>query len=181
MKRILVLAFTFPSICCLTSLNSSKHQFDPPSQVILQDTSRNTTLQFTKNGSTWAITSGDQDTYLAAIADQIFGVVNVGSFQNSTIEFDSSYTIAIISAVCSDTNGKSVPIGVEFAFISQSANTAFTYQFAEAHTCTGAPCSCCVFVKNEDGTIKGCKCDTVDHDCQLYSGPNRCNHSVSTN
>lgn len=168
-------------ICCLTALKSPRRLFDPPLLVILQDTSRTTTLQYTRNGSTWTVTSGDPDAYLAALAGQIFGVVNVESFQNSIIEFDSTYSTATLSAIWSDTNGNSMPAGVEFAFVSQLSDATFTYQYSEAHNCAGAPCSCCIFVKNEDGTIKGCKCDTVDHDCQIHPGPNRCNHSVSTN
>ncbi len=182
MKRpILLLAFTLSNVCCLTSLKSSRHLSDDPSVVILQDTSRNTTLQFTQNGSMWTVTSGDPDAYLAAIAGQVFGVVNAGSFQNSVLEFDSGFTRATLSTLYNDANGNRIPLGVEFACVSQSAGATFTYQYAEAHTCTGAPCSCCEFLKNEAGKVTGCKCSFVNHDCQTHEGPNRCNHTVSTN
>ena len=180
-KALVFFALALSGICCLGTMKPAPvRNTDNPTLMILVDAARSVTLQSTESGGVWVISSGNPGAYLATVAHRVFGRSNIGNFQDITIAFDSTFSKGTLTGTGFDADGNKVPVGVEYNLRSQSAGTN-TYQSTTAHACTGAPCSCCDFIKNADGTIKGCKC-TFDHDeCQWHEGSkNVCNHSLSS-
>lgn len=182
MKKALVFfTLALSGICCLAIMKpAAARNTDNPTLMILFDSARSVALQSTENGGVWVISGGNPGAYLATVAYRVFGRSDIGNYQDITIVFDSTFSKGTLTGTGFDANGNKVPVGVEYNLTSQSAGTN-TYQYAVAHSCTGAPCSCCDFIKNADGTIKGCKCTFDSEECQWHEGSKHvCNHSLST-
>ncbi len=75
---------------------------------------------------------------------------------------------------------KSVPFAVELVKDGNRSNlTGFT--IAVTNSCDGAPCSCCKFVFDEAGKVKGCTCDGAGANGDGCSSEKdqKCNHRIS--
>lgn len=180
MKNSIILSFVaLVSVYCFSFVNrSAVKPDDTPTLILLQDSDLSTTLQATPNGDGWEISGGNAGAYLSSVGNAVFGQATPGGFQDIKIEFNADFTKGTLTGIGTDQNGARVPIGVQYEVLSQSGAT-LTMGDTEKHSCAGVNCPCCSFLKREDGTIKGCKCETEDHDCRFPSGVGSCNHSVS--
>ena len=177
-KVILVFSIALIGIYCFSFVKSETTKKQVRALILLQDSGLSTTLQATLNGADWEITGGDASGYLSTVAYSVFGQSTTGTFQTIKLTFNSTYTKGTLTGIGTDPNGGNVPIGIEYAFISQDGGT-LRMGDTEKHSCAGVNCPCCDFIKRDDGTIKGCKCDYQDHDCRFPNGTGSCNHTVT--
>ncbi|MBK6929543.1 MAG: hypothetical protein IPH12_01275 [Saprospirales bacterium] len=181
MKTLLFLFVlaTLSVYCLPLNRNSSFSTLREPARIILRDSALAITLEATRSGADWVISSGNPGNYLCAVAKTAFNLSPAGSFQAITLVFAPSFEKGALAGVAPAEGNLKIPVGVVYALEGQ-LDGVYSLKAEEKHTCTSAPCSCCDFVKREDGTIKGCKC-IFDNDCQHHPGDsNRCDHTVTT-
>ena len=144
-----------------------------PSVIELKYLALNISLDATLDANSWKVSIPAANTYLTQVATKI-GKTGLGSFTDISVEFDSTYTKGVLEGTALDEKGNKVPIGVEYVFSSNSGSRMIMHS-ANTHTCTGAPCSCCSFIR-KSVTIIGCTCDG-SNPCQ----GSKCNHTVTGN
>lgn len=161
---------------CATAPASRRHNSDP-SLFILADARLNTSLQCTRNGNNWVVSGGAAEHYLALVADD-FKQQRQGGIREVLVEFSPDYTKGTLTGIATDLHGARLPLGAVFAFKGRSGDT-LTMAAPIRHRCVGVRCSCCVFVKDADGTIRGCRCDPADG-CAAEGDTSRyCSHGIS--
>jgi hypothetical protein len=141
---------------------------------------------FAKSNSEGFIAAPEQHLIAATQkkVDKAFGA-NI-AIKKARIEQNGKYKYLIAEGV---KEGKSIAVAIELlskrqkvsalkasllSFTSNSAAEELNYVAGDTHTCTGAPCSSCDFVRNnETGKITGCACNDE------YKLGKSCNHTVS--
>ena len=187
MMKILFLVCSI-SLLCLCSYKHPSLSNPPkwttisePTVIKLVDSKNAVTIECTKSGNKWVVTNTAQAAaYLKAVAEKTFKVSNLSTVQNMEVDFDSLYTIGALVGMGSWENGPNFPIGIQYERTTNPPGYPaglVTMGASEIHSCTGAPCECCDFLKDK-GKINGCQC-VEKHLCIKQSG-DRCNHTVTT-
>lgn len=145
-----------------------------PAIILLQDSRLPVTIQCTYDGSAWQAPAGAAGAYFSQILAG-FGQMGIGNFQNIRVKFNDDFTAGSLQGSGTGPNGAKVPVGIEYAFQSREGDTILMLS-TDKHSCEGNPCSCCEFVEDSGGKIKGCKC-LGDNDCHL-TGNDKCDHRV---
>ncbi len=126
-----------------------------------------TTVIATKSGSvyTLAIT---QAVLLASIQGANSNISSIDSISYSI----TTSGVPSLLIYCKDASGNTILIGAE---LSSSGSNNFRVASTTGHSCAGAPCSSCSFLKNASHQIVGCDCGEAG-----LKPPPRCNHTITT-
>ncbi len=170
-KPLLFFAIAILGVYCFAFIKPKVQAINDPTSIILRDTIRSINLGCTQNGGIWGVSSGDPASYLQTVAYSSFQK-DLTNFEGISIEFDSLYTKGSLTGFGTDSNGEKIPVGVEFS--NGNGTDILNLYGGVEHTCTGAPCGCCVFIRRS-GKIVGCTCG-IDPLCEGHT----CNHTMKT-
>jgi|GEM_PF-4855104 len=184
-SAIVLAGLSIFSVCSSVKPPATDNKNLTPTTIMLTDSSLSVTLQSTLNGNTWEVPATAASNYLALVASSDFGKTGLSNFQDIQIVFDSIYTMGVLIGTGTDANGARIPIGVEYRFESTSGTTTYMGN-SEKHTCSGTPCSCCLFLYTGGGLtacsgckIIGCYCDRLHGGCYSSDPHSSCNHTVT--
>ncbi len=183
MKKILI--YSVLAVLCATSCEKSE-TFSTNKQMVIQD-NRLSSESFTVKEKKAGVSIKPED------------LKKVISYLNTTFDDNMDEVLEmrvehvdgkeerrnLILHLGSSKNDKTRLFAIVFEKVSAANGSTddkkVIFRMAESHKCSGDPCTCCIFVHDDDGSIKGCKCEgSIWKDgCDWESGQ-KCNHTVST-
>ncbi|MCC6460729.1 MAG: hypothetical protein IT260_09695 [Saprospiraceae bacterium] len=169
-----IVSLALAGLCCFSFFKPAAAGDTEPTTIVLEDNELSISLSCTKSGGAWVVTQGSAAAYLSQVGSALNQGVST-SYQGIQLVFAADYSSGSLSGYATNPTGNRVPVGVEYVRNVQNGDVV-VFKDDKKHTCTGAPCSCCDFVKDDSGGIKGCKC-LGENDCHI-TADNQCNHVV---
>ena len=171
-----IVALALAGLCCFSFFKpvAASDTRTEPTTIVLEDNELSINLTYTKSGGAWVVSQGSASGYLSQVANALDQDIST-VFQDIRLVFAADYSKGSLSGYATNSAGNRVPVGVEYVRKAKNGDVV-VFKDDKKHSCTGAPCSCCDFVKDNSGGIKGCKC-LGENDCHITAN-DQCNHKV---